>query len=162
MNRKHLAHAALALGIAIGPLVGGGVGHAASPDVDAIRIRTNAATMISTLTWNHINVNGQHRDDGQHHMTSLTLSHAACADVSIDWFDGEYPNPRLADAHMEYNICNSLSGDQTYAFDMSRFNVPPAERAVICVESHPELDGLGAQEICVVALAFTDSATTGI
>jgi len=163
MMKHRIFVGALALTTLTGVGVGVHAAHAASSDVDAISLRTSRGAMASTLTWTHIVYNGERRDDGQHHFTSLRLASNTCADVSVAWFDGENPDPSQPDGvTARFDICGSVGGDSTFQFDLSRFNVPPAERAIVCLTTRPQF-GIGeTQQSCVTSLPFTDSPITGI
>jgi hypothetical protein len=161
MNSKNIVLAALALGSAIGGLAGGGVGHAATSDVDQMRLTTHRGQMVSALTWSHVVYNGERRDQGEHHFVTLHLTPNSCADVTINWFDaGNAQTPNALEEHT--NICHNVVLDEAYQFDLSRLNDPPAVKAVVCIVTRPLLGAGVTETACATSLPFFDSPFTGI
>ena len=161
MHRK-LAALTLAAGTFAGALAGSSAG-AAPPvaDVDQLAVSTPGASMSSTMTWTKTTYQGAAVDNGEHTLQLVKMNRNTCATLKVSWFDGTDPVDVASEMITDLG-CGSISDPTAlYPLQNSRFNVPPARKAVVCLTSRSILGGIG-QTSCVTSLAFADDRHTGI
>jgi hypothetical protein len=152
--------AALALGT-IGAFSLATPSHAAATDTDDFTIAVAGVTLSASMNWTHTRYEGQRVDLGEFSVRSLNVS-GRCATITIDWFDGTPDSGGQAIAHMEQGPkCATVPTNDLNQLDMSRFNVPPALKARVCVVSTGVFPPTSTTR-CVTTSAFSDNALTGL